>query len=60
MWLTLSRHSCNVLIASAVSQNSQFDLALLSFALHFFHDWQRPSASADYKSPTFPGYFLFD
>src|SRR5260370_38282416 len=41
-------------------QNSQVDLALLSSALHFFHDWQRPSASADYKSPAFPGYFLFD
>src|SRR5271165_4323007 len=41
-------------------QNSQVDLALLSFALHFFHHWQRPSASADYKSPAFPGYFLFD
>src|SRR5208282_488966 len=42
------------------TQNSQVDLALLSFALHFFHDWQRPSASAYYKSPAFPGYFLFD
>jgi len=37
-------------------QSSQVDLAPLSFALHFFHDWQRPSASADYKSPAFPGY----
>src|ERR1700738_1821579 len=41
-------------------QYIQVDLALLSFALHFFHDWQRPSASADYQSPAFPGYFLFD
>jgi hypothetical protein len=59
MALVSAKFSCNVLIASALGRIAK-NLALLSFALHFFHDWQRPSASADYKSPAFPGYFLFD
>jgi hypothetical protein len=39
-------------------QYSQSDFAAMRFALHLFHDRQRPAACTDHTLPALPGYLL--
>ena len=40
-------------------QDQQFDVAALSFCLHFFHHWQSTSAGADHQAAVLPRYLFF-